>query len=93
LGSALEARGVPAGEGKLVADVTGEVEETDDGVIVLRRVHVRYTLRAETDVLADDAKRQAIDRAHDFHARKCPVARSIGSSVDITTDLELVLDA
>ncbi|HYV01897.1 MAG TPA: hypothetical protein VEM93_06130 [Actinomycetota bacterium] len=81
---------MPAGEGKLVADVTGEVEETDDGVIVLRRVHVKYTLRADTDILADAAKRQAIDRVHGFHARKCPVARSIGSAVDITTDLELV---
>jgi uncharacterized OsmC-like protein len=84
---------VPAGEGKLVAIATGEVEETDDGVVVLRRVHARYTLRADADILADATKRQAIDRVHGFHARKCPVARSIGSSVDITTDLELVPDA
>ncbi len=67
----------------------GEVEETDDGVIVLRRVHVRYTLRADPGMLADAAKRQAIERVHGLHARKCPVARSIGGSVDITTELKL----
>lgn len=84
---------MPAGEGKLVADVTGEVEKTEDGVIVLRRVHVRYTLRAHPGTLADLAKRDAIDRVHRFHARRCPVARSIGDSVEITTELDLLPDA
>ena len=84
LGGALEARGIPARDGKLVADVTGEVERSEDGVIVLRRIHVRYTLRA------DPAMREKIDRAHDHHAKKCPVARSIGGSVDITTELDLI---
>lgn len=60
------------------------MEKTEDGVLVLRRVHVRFTLRA------DPAKRDAIDRVLGFHARKCPVARSIGGSVDISTELELV---
>ena len=39
---------MPARDGKLVADVTGEVEKTEDGVIVLRRVHVRVTARRQT---------------------------------------------
>ncbi len=81
---------MPARDGTLVADVTGEVEKTEDGVIVLRRVHVKYVLRADPEVLADQEKRAAIDRAVGFHVRKCPVARSIGSSVDITTELEFV---
>ena len=81
---------MPASNGRLVADVTGEVEKTRDGVIVLRRVHVKYTLRADAEVLADADKRAAIDRVVGFHAKKCPVARSIGGSVDITTELELV---
>jgi uncharacterized OsmC-like protein len=81
---------VPARDGKLVAEVTGEVEKTEDGVIVLRRVHVKYVLRADPEVLADRDKRAAIDRANGLHVRKCPVARSIGGSVDITTELELV---
>lgn len=53
-------------------------------MIVLRRIHVRYTLRA------DPAMREVVDRVLGFHASKCPVARSIGGSVDITTELELV---
>ncbi len=62
------------------------MEKTEDGVLVLKRIHVRYTLRA------DPAKREAIDRVLGFHARKCPVARSIGGSVDITTALDLIPD-
>ena len=62
------------------------MEKADDGVIVLRRIHVRYTLRA------DPAMREKIDRAQDHHAAKCPVARSIGGSVDITTELDLIAE-
>jgi len=60
------------------------MERTEDGVLVLRRIHVRYTLRA------DPEKRDVVQRVLGFHARKCPVARSIGGSVGITTELELV---
>jgi hypothetical protein len=35
-GGALEARQIDASDGRLMADVTGEVE-TDDGVLVIRR--------------------------------------------------------
>jgi uncharacterized OsmC-like protein len=52
---------------------------------VLRRVHVRYTLRAEAKTLAEKA--DAIVRAFDLHPPRCPVARSIGSAVKITTEL------
>jgi len=67
-----------------VADVTGEVEKADDGVIILRRVHVRYRLQA------DPEKREAIDRILGFHVSKCPVARSLEGCVEITTELQLV---
>lgn len=62
------------------------MERAEDGVIVLRRIHVRYTLRA------DPAMHEKIYRAHDHHAAKCPVARSIGGSVDITTELDLIAE-
>jgi hypothetical protein len=40
-GGALEARQIDASEGKLSAEVTGEVEEEEeDGVLVIRRIHV-----------------------------------------------------
>ncbi len=67
-----------------MADVTGEMERADDGVLVLRRVHARYTLRA------DPERRATVDRVLGFHARRCPVARSIGGCVDITTELVLI---
>ena len=44
-GGALEARQIDASNGKLTADVTGEVE-TEDGVLVIRRIHVAMHLVA-----------------------------------------------
>ena len=38
-GGALEARQIDASNGKLVAEVTGEVE-AEEGVLVIRRIHV-----------------------------------------------------
>ncbi len=61
----------------------GEVEKEDDGVIVIRRIHVMYLLKA------GEEHRETIERVHDFHADKCPVYRSICGSIDITTDYEL----
>ena len=44
-GGALEARQIDASNGKLTADVTGEVE-TEEGVLVIRRIHVAMRLEA-----------------------------------------------
>jgi uncharacterized OsmC-like protein len=82
LGGALEARGIPAGEGRLTSDAAGEVE-LDGKVLVLRRIHVVYHLRLEA------AKREAAERAHGLHQDYCPVARSIGGCVAISTSLEM----
>ncbi len=38
-GGALEARKIDASEGRLTADVVGEVEK-EEGVLVIRRIHV-----------------------------------------------------
>lgn len=54
----------------------------DDKVLVIRRIRVRYRL-----VGCSDDKREAAERAHGLHARHCPVARSIGGSIAITTEL------
>lgn len=53
-------------------------------MLVLRRVHVAYELEA------DDTDGDTIERVHGFHADKCPVARSIGGSVEISTSYTLV---
>jgi uncharacterized OsmC-like protein len=62
----------------------GEVE-VDDGVLVLRRIHVVFTLK---DVAAD--KVAAAERAHEVFKTKCPVYRSIHRAIDVTTELTLV---
>lgn len=64
----------------------GEIE-VDDKVLVIRRIHVRYQLR-----VGPGADRAAIDRAHQAHPSRCPVARSIGACIDITTELEVTED-
>ncbi|MDX1449984.1 MAG: OsmC family protein [Acidimicrobiia bacterium] len=62
----------------------GEVEK-DGRVLILRRIHVTYHLSG----VAEDQK-DAVERVHEFHARYCPVARSIEGSIEITTELEYV---
>jgi uncharacterized OsmC-like protein len=52
-------------------------------VIVIRRVHVTYHLKAEA------SERETIDRVHGFHADKCPVYRTLKNSIEITTDFVL----
>jgi uncharacterized OsmC-like protein len=52
-------------------------------VLVVRRIHVTYRLRAEPD------KREIITRVHNVHADHCPVARTIRECVAINTSVEL----
>jgi hypothetical protein len=44
-GGALEARQIDASNGKLIADVSGEVE-TEENVLVIQRIHVAMRLVA-----------------------------------------------
>ena len=53
-------------------------------MLVVRRIHVTYYLKA------DPEKMDKIERAHKFHAKNCPVARTIWDCVDITTNLEMI---
>lgn len=57
----------------------------EDKVLVVRRISVRYRLAEVPDELRD-----AAIRAHEHHARFCPVARTITPCVEIDTQLELV---
>jgi len=54
-------------------------------VLVIKRIRVGYRLAG---CPAD--KREAAERAHGFHAARCPVAKSIGGSIEITTRLEFI---
>ena len=82
MGGALEAREIPAGEGCLTGEATGYIGK-EGSVLVIRAVHVDYHLRLSSD------KRAAAERAHRFHADRCPVAVSLRGSIRITTALHL----
>jgi len=64
-GGALEARQIDASGGPLTADVTGEVE-TDDAVLVIRRIHVAMRPTAPEEV------RPTVKRVHRVYAMRCP---------------------
>ena len=81
-GGALEARKIDASDGRLTADVRGEIEN-EEGVLVIRRIHVAFTVRAPETV------RETIDRVHGFFADKCPVYRSLHTAIQITSSYEL----
>jgi uncharacterized OsmC-like protein len=82
-GGALEARQIDASEGKLSAEVTGEVEE-EDGVLVIRRIHVAMRL------IAPEQTRDKVDRVHAIYAMKCPLYRTLHSAIRLTSSFELV---
>ena len=86
-GGALEARGIPAGDGFLHSESVGELEK-ESGVLVIKRVHVKYTLKVDSALREEKA--EAIQRAFDLHADSCPVYRSIYTSIDITKELDIV---
>jgi organic hydroperoxide reductase OsmC/OhrA len=53
-------------------------------VLVIKRIRVHYRVQVPQE------KRAEAERAHAVHQRACPVARSIGGSIDIRTELELI---
>jgi uncharacterized OsmC-like protein len=53
-------------------------------VLVIRRIHVKYTLKLKPE------QHETAERVHGFHAEFCPVARTIGGCVVITTSLQMV---
>jgi hypothetical protein len=61
----------------------GDVE-VEDGVLVLRRIHVVFTLRG-----ADPEKHDAATRAHEAFKMKCPVYRSVYRAIDVSTELRI----
>jgi uncharacterized OsmC-like protein len=52
-------------------------------VLVIKRIHVRYTLKG-----CPEDKREAAERSHSFHASRCPVAKSIEKAIEISTELK-----
>lgn len=54
-------------------------------MLVIKRIHVKYTLAID-----EDADTDKIHRVMGFYADHCPVHRSISGSIDFSDDIELV---
>jgi uncharacterized OsmC-like protein len=81
-GGALEARQIDASNGKLIGEVTGEVE-TEENVLVIRRIHVAMRL------IAPEAAREAVERVHGFYAMRCPLYRTLHNAIQLSSTFTL----
>ena len=87
-GGALEARKIDASGGRLTADVRGEIE-SEDGVLVIRRIHVAFSL---TILGAPEDVRETVERVHGLFAGRCPIYRSLQPAIQITSSYTLQND-
>src|SRR5262249_13224253 len=79
-GGSLEARQISASVDRLVGEAVGEIEK-EDGVLVIRRIHVKLRLKAQ------EGQRETAERVHGLFADRCPVYRSLRDAIAITTEL------
>ena len=56
----------------------------EEKVLVIERITVHYRLSVPDD------RRDEVERVHGFHARFCPVARSLEGAIEVRTELEFV---
>jgi uncharacterized OsmC-like protein len=85
-GGALEARQIDASKGRLTAEVTGEVEK-EEGVLVIRRIHVAMRLAAPEEV------KETVERVHGIYAMRCPLYRTLHKAIQLTSSYTLVVPA
>jgi uncharacterized OsmC-like protein len=81
LNTALQARQIATDEGRLIGEAVGEVE-VDEGVLVIRRIRLSVHLRANA------SQREAAERVIRVYETQCPVYRSLGGAIEISTELE-----
>ena len=60
--------------------------EDDGGVLVIKRVHCKHTLRHSDP----DAVRETVERVHGIYAQKCPIYRSLIPAFAIASSVEIV---
>jgi uncharacterized OsmC-like protein len=77
-GGALEARQIDASNGKLVGEVTGEVE-AEEGVLVIRRIQLAMRLIAPENVS------EIVERVHGIYAMRCPLYRTLHKTIQLTS--------
>jgi organic hydroperoxide reductase OsmC/OhrA len=81
LARALRVREINSDADHLHMDAVGE-HEVEDGVVILRRIHLTAHLRAMS------SQHETAERVFPIFASKCPVHRSIEKAIDITTELD-----
>jgi len=58
--------------------------EQEEGVLVIRRIHVAMRLAAP------ETARKAIERVHGIYAMNCPLYRTLHKAIQLTSSFELV---
>ena len=66
----------------MISEAKGEIEK-DGKVLVIRRIHVVYQLKLQSE------HQETAQKVHGFHADFCPVARSIKGSIEVSTELNM----
>jgi organic hydroperoxide reductase OsmC/OhrA len=84
--TALAARQIKTGQGALTSEVRGEVE-TEDGVLVIRRIHVAHRLAVP------ESGRAVVEEVHKSYPSHCPLYRSLRGAIEITSSCGLVQSA
>jgi uncharacterized OsmC-like protein len=83
LAGALEARQIAAYGGSLETEVEGDLEEGQNKVLLLTKVHITYRLTIPK------GKREQAERALSLHHSRCPVSQSVerGIRVEWSADI------
>lgn len=52
-------------------------------MLVIKRIHVTYLLKAPAEM------QDTVERVHEFHAKHCPVYRSLDKAIEMSTEYRL----
>ncbi len=78
----MEARNIDASGGRLTGVVRGDVE-TEEKVLVIRRIHVEYHL------VAPEEERETVERVHGMYAMRCPLYRTLHNAIQLSSSYVL----
>lgn len=83
LAGALEARHIAAYNGSLETEVEGDIEEGDDKVLLLTKVHLKYKMKIPKGT------RQQAERSLALHHSRCPVSQSVERGIRVEWSAEI----
>jgi uncharacterized OsmC-like protein len=83
LAGALEARHIAAYDGSLETEVEGDIEEGDNKVLLLSKVHIKYKMK-----IPQGTRAQA-ERALALHHERCPVSQSVERGIRVEWSAEI----